>query len=186
MKLFIKHMVCLRCKLMAIEILKYLGFECAQVELGMIEITKYASPEKLEQLRTNLLTIGLELMTNPKAILIEKIKTLIIDIVHHSDELPILNYSAYLSQQLGHRYSYLANVFTEEVGMTIHQFIIMQKVEQIKELLLNDDLNLTEISYKLHYSSVAHLSNQFKKSTGFTPSFFKTSNTSNRIAIDLL
>jgi AraC-like DNA-binding protein len=112
-------------------------------------------------------------MDDKKAVLIEKIKNVIIDMIHYSDEVPKMNYSDYISEKLQHDYTYLSNIFSEVKGITIQQFIIIHKIERAKELMLYDELNLTEISYKLHYSSVAHLSNQFKKITGLTPSHFK-------------
>ena len=115
----------------------------------------------------------MELLEDKKSILIEKIKNVIIEIIHYSDELPTENYSEYISKKLGYDYTYLSNIFSEVKGITIQQFIIMHKIERVKELSLYDELNLTEISYLLHYSSVAHLSNQFKKVTGLSPSFFK-------------
>src|SRR5690606_30869978 len=116
---------------------------------------------------------GLELLDDNRKIIIEKIKAVIIEMIHYSDELPKVNYSDYISEKLGYDYTYLANTFSEVKGITIQQFIIMNKIERIKELLLYNELNLTEISYLLHYSSVSHLSNQFKKITGLTPSFYK-------------
>lgn len=116
---------------------------------------------------------GLELLDDHKSILIERIKNVIIELIHYSDELPTQNYSDYISEKLKYDYTYLSNIFSEVKGMTIQHFIILNKIERVKELLLYDELNLTEISYKLHYSSVAHLSNQFKKITGLSPSFFK-------------
>jgi len=116
---------------------------------------------------------GLDLLDDKKSILIEKIKTLIIEMIHYSEELPAVNYSDYISEKLGYDYTYLSNIFTEVKGTTIQQFIIIHKIEKVKELLLYDELNLTQIAYKLHYSSVGHLSNQFKKVTGLSPSFYK-------------
>jgi AraC-like DNA-binding protein len=113
------------------------------------------------------------LMDDKKAVLIEKIKNVITEMIHHSEELPKVNYSAYISEKLDYDYTYLSNLFSEVKGITIQQFIIIHKIEKVKELLFYDELNLTEISYKLHYSSVAHLSNQFKKVTGLTPSDYK-------------
>jgi AraC-like DNA-binding protein len=115
----------------------------------------------------------LELLDDKRSILIEKIKNVITELIHYSDELPRVNYSDYISEKLGYDYTYLSNIFSEVKGTTIQQFIIINKIERVKELLLYDELNLTEIAYKLHYSSVAHLSNQFKKITGLSPSFFK-------------
>lgn len=173
MKLYIKYMVSLRCKMMVKEELKKLGLKFIVVELGMVEILEDITPEQHEQLKINLLKSGLELLDDKKSILIEKIKNVITEMIHYTDELPKVNYSDYISEKLGYDYTYLANTFSEVKGITIQQFIIINKIERVKELLLYDELNLTEISYKLHYSSVAHLSNQFKKVTGLTPSYFK-------------
>lgn len=172
-KLFIKYMVSLRCKLMVMEELKKLGLHQTHIELGRIETLETISPEQYAILKKNLLKSGLELMDDKKSILIEKIRTVIIDMIHHSEELPKVNYSEYLSEKLEKDYTYLANIFSEVKGITIQQFIIIHKIEKVKELLIYDELSLTEISYKLHYSSVSHLSNQFKKITGLTPTFYK-------------
>ncbi len=155
------------------EELKKLGLHFIVVDLGEVEIMENISEEQREQVRLALRDSGLELMDNKKAVLIEKIKNVITEMIHHSDEVPKMNYSNYLSEKLNYDYTYLSNIFSEVKGITIQQFIIVHKIERIKELLLYDELNLTEISYKLHYSSVAHLSNQFKKVTGLTPSHFK-------------
>jgi AraC-like DNA-binding protein len=166
-------MVSLRCKMLVKEELLKLGLNYIVVDLGMVEILEDISPDQKEELKKNLLKSGLELLDDSRSILIDKIKTAIVDMIHHSDELPSTNYSDYLSEQLGYDYTYLANIFSEVKGTTIQNFIILHKIERAKELLLYNELNLTEISYKLHYSSVAHLSNQFKKVTGLSPSFFK-------------
>lgn len=173
MKLYIKYMVSLRCKMMVKSELEKLGLHYVIVDLGMVEILEDITPEQHKALKENLLLSGLELLDDKKSILIEKIKSAIVDMVHHTDELPTNNHSDYLSEKLGYDYTYLANTFSEVKGITIQQFIIIHKIERVKELLMYDELNLSEISYKLHYSSVAHLSNQFKKITGLTPSFFK-------------
>lgn len=173
MKLYIKYMVSLRCKMLVKEELSKLGIRYAIVELGMVEILEDITHEQREQLREVLLKSGLELLDNKRSILIEKIKNVIVEMIHYTEKLPNINYSDYLSEKLGYDYTYLANVFSEVKGITIQQFIIFHKIEKVKELLLYDELNLTEISYKLDYSSVAHLSNQFKKVTGLTPSFYK-------------
>jgi len=131
-----------------------------------------------------LIKSGLELMDNKKAVLIEKIIKVIIEMIHHTDEIIKINFSDYLSEKLQHDYTYLSNIFSEVKGITIQQFIIIHKIERIKELLLYDELNLTEISYKLNYSSVAHLSNQFKKVTGLSPSHFKQLKDRRRIPIE--
>lgn len=159
--------------MMVREELKKLGIQYAIVELGMIEILEDITPVQRKQLKENLLKSGLELLDDKKSILIEKIKNVITEMIHYSDELPHVNYSDYISEKLDYDYTYLANTFSEVKGITIQQFIILHKIERIKELLIYDELNLTEIAYKMHYSSVAHLSNQFKKVTGLTPTFYK-------------
>jgi AraC-like DNA-binding protein len=166
-------MVSQRCKMMVKEELKKLGLRYIIVDLGLVEILEDITNRQREQLKTNLQKSGLELLDDKKSILIEKIKNVITEMIHHSDELPILNYSDFISKKLNYDYTYLSNIFSEVKGITIQQFIIINKIERVKELLLYDELNLTQISYKLHYSSVAHLSNQFKKVTGLSPSFFK-------------
>lgn len=173
MKLYIKYMVSLRCKLLVKKELENLGLHYSSLDLGMVEVFDDISQSKKEALKKNLLKSGLELLDDKKSILIEKIKTLIIEMIHYSDELPNVNYSDYISEKLGYDYTYLSNIFTEVKGTTIQQFIILHKIEKVKELLLYDELTLTQIAYKLHYSSVGHLSNQFKKITGVSPSFYK-------------
>ena len=131
------------------------------------------SKTQRDELNEGLRQSGLELMDNKRAVLIEKINIVITEMIHHSEEIPKVNYSDYIAEKVGYDYTYLSNIFSEVKGITIQQFIIMHKIERVKELLLYEELNLTEISYKMHYSSVAHLSNQFKKVTGLTPSAFK-------------
>lgn len=166
-------MVSLRCKMMVKEELKKLDINYNVVELGTVEMPFDISQRQREELKINLLKCGLELLDDRKSILIEKIKNVIIEMVHYLDELPKVNYSEYISEKLNLDYTYLSNIFSEVKGITIQQFIILHKVEKVKELLLYDEMNLTQISYKLNYSSVAHLSNQFKKVTGLSPSFYK-------------
>jgi len=155
------------------ELLK-LGLKYVIIDLGMVEILEDITYEQRAVLKVNLLRSGLELLDDKKSILIEKIKGVIIEMIHYTEELPNVNYSDYISEKLDNDYTYLANTFSEVKGITIQQFIIIHKIERVKELLLYDELNLTEISYKLHYSSVAHLSNQFKKITGLTPTYYKS------------
>lgn len=174
MKLYIKYMVSLRCKMMVKEELKKLGIHYVIVDLGMVEILEDITQEQHDILKINLLKSGLELLDNKRSILIEKIKGVIVEMIHYSDEVPRVNYSDFISEKLGYDYTYLSNIFSEVKGITIQQFIIIHKIERVKELLLYDELNLTEIAYLMHYSSVAHLSNQFKKITGLSPSFYKT------------
>lgn len=166
-------MVSLRCKMMVREELKNMGLHYVILDLGMVEIMETISELQREQLAENLLRSGLELMDDKRNILIDKIKNVIVEMIHYSDELPVQNYSDYISEKLHYDYNYLSGIFSEVKGITIQQFIIIHKIERAKELLLYDELTLTEISYKLHYSSVAHLSNQFKKVTGLSPSFYK-------------
>ena len=155
------------------EELTKLGLHFVIVDLGMVETLEDITELQREQLKVNLLKSGLELLDDKKSILIEKIKNIIIEMIHYTDEIPRVNYSEYISEKLKYDYTYLSNIFSEVKGITIQQFIIIHKIELVKDLLLYDELNLSEISYKLHYSSVAHLSNQFKKVTGLSPSFFK-------------
>ena len=155
------------------EELKKLGLHFILVDLGEIDIMENISMEQREHLKTALLVSGLELMDDKRAMLIEKIKNVIIEMVHHSDEVVKVNFSNFLSEKLNHDYTYLANLFSEVQGTTIEQFIISHKIERIKELMIYGELNITEIAWKMNYSSVAHLSNQFKKVTGLSPSHFK-------------
>ncbi len=153
--------------------LEKLGLHFTSVELGEVEITDKISKDQLDNLSVALKETGLELMDDTKQILIEKIQTLIIELIHLSEEQIKINLSDYLSQKLNHNYTYLSNLFTEIKGSTIEQFYLANKIEKVKELLVYDELTLTEIAWKLHYSSVSHLSNQFKKMTGLTPSVYK-------------
>ena len=155
------------------EELNKLGLRYVVVELGMVEIPEDITQQQRDELKKNLLKSGLELLDDKKSILIEKIKNVIIEMIHSSEEGNKINYSDHISKKLKDDYTNLSNIFSEVKGITIQQFIITTKIERIKELLLYDEINLTEIAYKFHYSSVAHLSNQFKKITGLSPSFFK-------------
>ncbi len=173
LKLYIKYMVSNRCKLAVKKDLKRLGLHFIMVDLGEVEIMENISAEQREQIKMALLRSGFELMDNKRAVLIEKIKNIIIEMVHHSNELIKTNFSNFLSEKLNHDYTYLSNLFSEIQGTTIEQFIIAHKTERIKELIIYGELNITEIAWKMNYSSVAHLSNQFKKMTGLSPSHFK-------------
>jgi AraC-like DNA-binding protein len=179
-------MVSARCKMTVKEELSKLGLHFILVDLGEVDIMENISATQREELRIGLFKAGLELMEDKKAILIERIKTVIIEMIHYSDELIKTNFSNYLSEKLSHNYTYLANLFSEVQGTTIEQFIILHKVERIKELIIYGDLNITEIAWKMNYSSVAHLSNQFKKITGLTPSHFKNLKTKRRSPIEEL
>jgi len=184
MKLYIKYMVSIRCKMMVKSELEKLGLRYGVVELGDVEVLGSITAEQRSQLKSALLRSGLELMDDQRAMLIEKIKNVIVEMVHYADDPPKTNFSDYLSVKLDYDYTYLANIFSEVTGTTIEKFIIAHKIERVKELLLYDELNLSEISYKLNYSSVAHLSNQFKKVTGLTPTYFKQLKRKRRITLD--
>ncbi|MCX6300734.1 MAG: helix-turn-helix domain-containing protein [Bacteroidia bacterium] len=173
MKIYIQNMVCIRCKMVVKSELEKLGLHYVTVDLGEAEIMEEISAEQLAKLGIALKKTGLELMDDNNSILVEKIKTVIIELVHYTDEQIKINLSNYLSEKLNYDYTYLANLFSEVKGTTIEQFYLAHKIEKVKELLVYNELNLTEIAWKLHYSSVAHLSNQFKKMTGLTPTHFK-------------
>ena len=166
-------MVSNRCKMAVKEELKKLGLHFIVVDLGEVEIMENITMVQREQLKKVLLDSGLELMDDKKAMLIEKIKNVIIEMVHHSTENIKVNFSDYLSEKMNHDYTYLSNLFSEVQGTTIEQFIMSHKTERIKELIIYGELNITEIAWKMNYSSVAHLSSQFKKVTGLSPSHFK-------------
>ncbi len=150
-----------------------LGIHYGMVELGEVELKVGLTDQQKVQLRTNLLKSGLELMEDKKSIIIERIKNIVVEMVHYADELPKTNFSDFLSKKMDYDYTYLSNLFSEVTGTTIEHYIITHKIERVKELLVYNELTLSEIAWKLHYSSVAHLSNQFKKITSLTPSFFK-------------
>jgi AraC-like DNA-binding protein len=172
-KLYIKNMVCIRCQMVVRDELEKLGLNYTEVKIGEASIVGNMLPEQLDQLDAVLRKSGLQLMDNKKSILVEKVKSAIIELVHYTDEQIKINLSDFLSEKLGYNYTYLANLFTEVKGITIEKFYLIHKIEKVKELIVYDELNLTEIADKMHYSSVAHLSNQFKQITGLTPSYFK-------------
>jgi YesN/AraC family two-component response regulator len=173
-------MVCIRCKMVVNAELEKLGIRYSNLTLGEVEILDSFSQEQFEKLDVALKTYGLELMVDNRAKLIEKIKNIIIELIHYSDEELKINFSDYLSEKLNYDYTYLSNLFSEVHGTTIEHYIISQKIERVKELLVYNELTLSEIAWKMHYSSVQHLSNQFKKVTGLTPSFFKNMSTKRR------
>jgi len=166
-------MVCIRCKMVVKAELDKLNIAHKDLVLGEVDLLNSISQEQLEILDVGLKAYGLELMTDNRAKIIEKIKNTIIELIHYSDEELKVNFSAYLSEKLQYDYTYLSNLFSEVHGTTIEQFIIHQKIERVKELLVYNEINLSEIAWKLHYSSVQHLSTQFKQVTGLTPTFFK-------------
>ncbi len=166
--------------------LQNIGVEQSIVELGEIELARELTAEQKDLLKSSLLKYGLELIDDKRKVLIERIKNVVIEMIHYEDELPKINNSDYISKKLNYDYNYLSNLFSEIHGTTLEQFIIAHKIEKVKELLVYDELNLTEISYKLNYSSVAHLSSQFKKVTGLTPSHFKNLKDKRRQNLDSL
>ena len=179
-------MVSLRCKMIVKSELEKMHLQFTVVELGEVEITGELSSKQQQELKTSLLKSGLELLEDKKSMLIEKIKNVVVEMIHYSDEPPVLNFSNYLSEKLNYDYNYLSNLFSEVKGTTIEHFIISHKIERAKELLIYNELTLTEIAEKLHYSNVAQLSNQFKKVTGLTPSFFKKMKHKRLIALENL
>lgn len=166
-------MVCIRCQMVVKAELEKLGLRYLYVEIGEADIAGSMQPEQMEQLKAALKKAGLILMEDRKSILVEKIKAVIIELVHYSEDQIKVNLSDYLSEKLNYDYTYLANLFSEVKGTTIEKFYLTHKIEKVKELIVYDELNLSEIAWKMHYSSVAHLSHQFKKYTGLTPSHFK-------------
>ncbi|MGZ3883470.1 MAG: helix-turn-helix domain-containing protein [Bacteroidia bacterium] len=184
MRLFIKNMVSYSCKMVVkLEIAK-LDLHCTKVELGEVEIAEPVSLQQREQLKMALQKFGMEVLDDKKNLLIEKIKSVIVEAVHYSDEPIRMKFSDYLSSRLNYSYTYLAKRFSEMQGTTIEKHIISHKIERVKELLAYGELNLTEIAHKLHYSSVAHLSNQFKKVTGLTPSSFREFKSQQRYTLE--
>ena len=173
MKLYIKNMVSARCKMAVKEALQSMGIHFVFVELGVVETMDDLTAEERRQLKETLLQSGLELMDDKKSELVQKVKNLILDMIYQSEEERKMSFTAYLSKHTGHDYPYLASLFLEAQGTTIQQFIILHKVERIKELIMYSEMSITEITWKMNYSSVAHLSNQFKKVTGLTPTHFK-------------
>lgn len=184
MKLYIKHMVSSRCILLVQNELKKMDIRDARVELGEVQIKKNISQSQREELGAGLAKIGLELISDKRFILIEKIKHVIIKVVHLTDKVLKVKFSEHLSKTLGYSYTYLANIFSKTTGTTIEKQVIKHKIERAKELIIYDELTLTEIAFKLNYSSVGHLSNQFKKVTGYTPSTFKRLSHKKRIELE--
>ncbi|WP_276135181.1 helix-turn-helix domain-containing protein [Polluticoccus soli] len=184
MNLYIKNMVCNRCRMVVKNELEKVGIEPLNVQLGEVELAEKPSAQQMDELKHNLADVGFELIDTKKGRIIEKIKNVVIDLIHHSEDQTKLKYSEYLSEKLNHDYSYLSKLFSEVEGKTIEQYIISQKIEKVKELLVYDELSLSEIAWQLGYSSVAHLSAQFKKVTGLTPSFYKDKGMHHRKPLD--
>lgn len=177
-------MVSRRCVIVVRDALEKLEIQYSEVNLGEVHLNENISDTLLNQIKSTLLLSGLELQEDKKSILVEQIKTLIIKLIYHSNEPLVKNMSVYLSHQLHYDYTYMANVFSNQLGITIEKFYICLKIERVKELLIYEELSLTDIAFTLHYSSVAHLSAQFKKVTGLTPTHFKQSNGNKRDFIE--
>lgn len=171
--LFIKNMVCNRCIMAVKSELDKLGIEPNDVQLGEVTFERELTAQEKEKFSKALVSLGFEMIDDKKSRIIEQIKNIIIDLVHHQDNDIKTNLSELLSEKLHHDYSYLSNLFSEVEGTTIEKYFIAQKIEKVKELLVYDELSLSEIAFRLNYSSVAYLSNQFKKVTGLSPSHFK-------------
>lgn len=187
MKLYIRNMVCHRCKMVVTGQLEKLGLHPVSIALGEVLIEeKSLTKSQQAQLASELRSVGFELIDDKRSKLIEQIKTFIIDLVHYKDEVPNQNFSAMIAAHLHHDYSYLSKLFSEVEGITIEQYNINQKIEKVKELLLYGELSLSEISIRMGYSSTAHLSNQFKKTTGLTPSAFRAMGMEGRKPLDQL
>ena len=187
MRLLIKNMVCLRCQMAVEGMLQQLHIPYTQVLIGSVEGVPEITTQQKEQLQAQLCQTGLELIEDRKVALTEQVRNVVMRMIHELEELPSVNYSHYISSALGLDYTYLANTFRAIRGISIQQYIIRQKIEKVKELLMPGHLTLTEISYRLNYSSVAHLSRQFRKVTGFNPELFKTQlATASRTGIDCI
>jgi AraC-like DNA-binding protein len=175
MKLSIKNMVCSRCIMAVTSIFENHQLTLTNVRLGEVDlINKTIEATQLSSLNEDLLKIGFEIIDDKKGKVIEKIKNAIVDLIHHSEDGLNVNLSSFLADKTNYDYNYLSNLFSEVEGTTIEKYFISQKIEKVKELLVYDELSLSEIADKLDYSSVAYLSSQFKKVTGLTPSYFKT------------
>lgn len=185
-KLFIKNMVCNRCVMVVQNELDKLGVNVKHIKLGEVTLDRELSKAERDALDDALTNVGFELIDDRKSRIIEQIKTVVINMVHHQESNKKYNLSDVLSEELHHDYGYLSNLFSEVEGTTIEKYFIAQKIEKVKELLVYDELTLSEIAYKLNYSSVAYLSNQFKKVTGLTPSHFKKIKEDKRKPLDMV
>lgn len=186
MKLYIKNMVCSRCKMVVKSELEKLGLHAVSITLGEVELEAECSEIQKKNLLKSLRSLGFDLIDDKKNITIERIKAALIDLVHNKNNVLKSNLSDYLANDLAQDYSALSNLFSEIEGITIEHYFIAQKIERVKELLTYDELTLSEIAIQLQYSNVAHLSNQFKKTTGFTPTYFKQLKVKTRKQIDNL
>lgn len=183
-KLYVKNMVTVRCKMLVESVLEVEKIPYLSVAQGEIEFAEHPATEDFNTLKECLDYYGMPLLDNHKLILVERIKTVVIDMVHAIQQLPGIKYSVYISKKLNHNYTYLANLFSEIKGMTLERFIILHKIEKVKQLILYGELNLSEIAHKLKYSSAAHLSSQFKQITGSSPSRFKKEKEKKQILLE--
>lgn len=186
MNLYVKNMVCNRCIMIVKQLVEKAGLQATALRLGEVEINKEPTKQQLSELSENLAQVGFELLDDKKQQLIEKIKNIIVEQVHYSEMDEPHKFSELLSRQTHKDYSYLSNLFSQVEGITIEKYIINQKIEKVKELLVYDEFNVSEIAFKLGYSSVAHLSAQFKKVTGLTPGHFKKLKANSRKPLDEL
>ncbi len=186
MKIYIKHMACVSCKIVVKEALKELNIVPLSVELGEIETQCNVSEEEVKQLDKIIKKAGLEVLETTTSLLLDKIRLVIVDYVYHSDDKPPTNFSEILSSKLNRNYTFLSNFFSEITATTIEQYVISMKIERVKELIMMEDISINDIAFKMHYSSVAHLSNQFKKITGVSPSHFKKLKEKRRVTIQEL
>jgi AraC-like DNA-binding protein len=186
MKLFIKNMVSNRCKMIVTSVLENLGLHAVYVQLGEAEIRENITEQQFKELKAELLRYELDLLEDNKSILVEKIKNTIVEMVHYSDEPPRVKFSVFLSEKLNYNYTYLSNLFSKVKGITIERYIILHKIERVKEMLVYTESPLSEISRKLHFCSVQHLTTQFKQITGLNPTNFKKAKQMKLIALDNL
>lgn len=186
MKIYVKNMACESCIIVVKNALEELHLIPLKVELGEIETKKDVTDIQKKKLNSIIKRAGLELLEKKQGVLIEQIRKIMIDYVYHSVQKPTRTFSALLSEKLGHNYVYLANFFSEVEATTIEQYLISLKIERIKELIILEEFSLAEIADKMHYSSSAHLSNQFKKTTGLSPSHFKKLKEKRRLTIQEL
>ena len=184
MNYFIRNMVCNRCIMLVQQVFESLGYPPVRISLGNVETASPIPEDELEKLRKTLVGYGFELIDDTKSRIIEKIKNIVVQSIHHTNEDLKVNYSEYIESHLNRDYAYLSSLFSEVEGTTIEKYIILQKIERVKELLVYDELTLSEIAYKMGYSNVAYLSNQFKKVTGLTPSHFKQVKENKRKPLD--
>lgn len=186
MKIYIRHMVSQRCKMAVEQELKKIGLRYNSIDLGVVDLPEDLTKEQKDQLKLALYSKGLELIEDRKDIMVEQIRTAVIESVHNSDNEFDIPFSTYLSNKLNLNYTYLSNMFTKSEGITIAHFIIKHKIERVKELIQYNELSFSEIAFELHYSSIGHLSNQFKKMTGTTLTFYKTHGLKREINIENL